>query len=121
MRLIALLVLIASLAKPFDRDGNYLIRFEPMAVLQCGVPIPFHIKVEDGRNKPLTDARVTMQIETSDHKQVQVFKASAIGAGIYSAKPQFPEPGEWLVLVEVHRDDAVGARTTTFEVAGPSN
>jgi hypothetical protein len=121
VRLIALLLLAAGLAIPYDRDGNYNIRFEPMAVLQCKAPIPFHIKVEDARRQPLTDAKVTLQIETSEHKDVQIFKATEIGAGIYSAKPVFPEAGEWIVLVEVHRNDDVGARTITFEVANPLN
>ena len=119
MKLVALLLLLAGLALPSDRPGDYIIRFEPMAVLQSGVPIPFHIKVEDARQKPLADAKVTLQIETSEHKEVQLFKAVAIGAGIYSAKPLFPEPGEWLVLVNVRRNDQVGGRTITFEVASP--
>ena len=119
MKLVALLLVLAGLAMPYEREGDYTIRFEPMAVLQAGVPIPFHIKVMDSRQQPLTDAKVTMQIETSDHKEVQIFKGTAIGAGIYSAKPQFPEPGEWLVLVNVRRNDEVSARTITFEVASP--
>ena len=121
VKLVALLLLLAGLAIPHEREGNYTIRFEPMAVLQSGVPIPFHIKVDDARHQPLPDAKVSMQIETSEHKQVQMFKATAIGAGIYSAKPVFPEAGEWLVLVEVRRDDEVSARTITFEVANPQN
>lgn len=119
MKLVALLLFIAGFALPSDRPGDFTIRFEPMAVLQSGVPIPFHIKVEDSREKPLVDAKVTMQIETSDHKEVQLFKAVAIGAGIYSAKPTFPEAGEWLVMVNVRRDEEVGGRTITFEVASP--
>ncbi len=121
MRLIALLLLVAGLAISYERDGNFSIRFEPVAVLQSGTPIPFHIKVVDARNQPLTDAKVTLQIETSDHKEVQIFKGTEIGAGIYSAKPVFPESGEWLVLVEVHRSDEVGSRMITFEVANPQN
>jgi hypothetical protein len=121
VRWIVLLLLAAGLALPYERDGNFNIRFEPMAVLQTGAPIPFHIKVEDARRQPLTEAKVTLQIETSEHKEVQIFKATEIGAGIYSAKPVFSEAGEWIVLVEVHRNDEVGARTITFEVANPQN
>ena len=69
----------------------------------------------------LTEARVTLQIETAEHNQVQIFKATEIGAGVYSAKPSFPESGEWLVLVEVRRDDQISARVITFEVADPRN
>jgi hypothetical protein len=119
--LLTLLVLMAGLAKPYVREGDYTIRFEALAVLQSGVPIPFHIKVEDARHQPMTDAKVSMQIETSEHNEVQMFKATAMGAGIYSAKPIFPEPGEWLVMVSVHHDDLVSARTITFEVASPQN
>jgi hypothetical protein len=121
VKLVALLLLTAGLAMPYDREGNYTIRFEPMAVLQSGVPIPFHIKVEDGRHQVLNDAKVTMQIETPEHKDVQLFKAAAIGAGIYSAKPVFPSAGEWLVMVDVRRDDQVSARIIRFEVANPQN
>ena len=121
VKLVALLLLMAGLAIPFEREGNYTIRFEPMAVLQCGAPVPFHIKVEDARHQPLTGAKVTMQIETAEHKQVEVFKGTDIGAGIYSAKPVFKEAGEWLVNVDVRRDDAVSGRTITFEVANPQN
>lgn len=121
MKLVGLLLLIAGLAMPYEREGNFGIRFEPMVVLQSGVAIPFHIKVDDSRHQPLNDAKVTMQIETSDHTEVQTFKATGIGAGIYSAKPVFPEAGEWLVLVDVRRDDEVSGRTIKFEVANPQN
>jgi len=119
--MVALLLLVAGLALPYDREGNFSIRFEPMAILQTGAPIPFHIKVEDARHQPVNDAKVTMQIETSDHKQVEKFKAVSIGEGVYTAKPVFSDAGEWLVLVSVHRDDQVSARTITFEVANPQN
>lgn len=121
VKLVALLLLGAGIAIPYERDGNFNIRFEPVAVLQSGVPVPFHIKVDDARHQPLTQAKVTMQIETPDHNNVQKFKGTEIGAGIYSAKPVFPEAGEWLVLVEVRRDDMVCARTITFEVARPQS
>jgi hypothetical protein len=121
VKLVALLLLLAGLAVPSDRPGDFTIRFEPMAVLQSGVPIPFHIKVEDAREKPLTDAKVSMQIETSEHREFQLFKAVSIGAGIYSVKPTFPDPGEWLVIVNVKRDEEVGGRSITFEVSSPQN
>jgi hypothetical protein len=121
VKLLALVLLIAGLALPYEREGDFTIRFEPMAVLQSGVPIPFHIKIDDSRHQPLIDAQVTMQIETPDHKNVQTFKATSIGAGIYSAKPVFDDAGEWVVLVNVRRNDQVGARTITFEVANPQN
>lgn len=121
VKLVALLLLTASLAIPREREGNFTIRFEPMAVLQCGVPIPFHIKAEDARHQPLTNAKLTMQIETSEHKDVRTFRVSEIGAGIYAAKPIFPEAGEWLVMVAVHRGDDVSGRSITFEVANPQN
>jgi hypothetical protein len=52
---------------------------------------------------------------------VEKFKAVSIGEGVYVAKPVFSDAGEWLVLVDVHRDDQVSARTITFEVANPRN
>jgi YtkA-like protein len=119
--MVALLLLLAGLAMPYDREGNFSIRFEPMAILQTGAPIPFHIKVEDARHQPVSDAKVTLQIETTDHKQVEKFRATSIGEGVYSAKPIFSEAVEWEVLVEVHRDDQVGARTINFVVSRPQN
>jgi hypothetical protein len=117
VRLLAIVLLCAPLANPFEKEGNFGIRFEPMAVLQAGVPVPFHIHVEDALHKPVTDAKVTLQIETAEHKEVQKFKAPGIGEGVYVAKPVFPEAGEWNVLVEVYRDDQVSARSITYEVA----
>ena len=109
--------MLAGIATPYDREGNFSIRFEPMAILQTGAPVPFHIKVEDARHKPLMDAKVTMQIETADHKQIEKFKCSSLGEGVYSAKPIFSDAGEWLILVEVRRDDQIDSRMITFEVA----
>lgn len=106
---------------PYDRDGNFNIRFEPMAILQARAPVPFHIQVEDARHKPVNDAKVILQIETADHKHVEKFKAVLLGEGVYSSKPIFADAGEWLVLVEVHREDEVSARTITFEVANPQS
>ncbi len=105
----------------FDREGDFSIRFEPMAILQTGAPIPFHIKVQDARHQPVTDAKVTLQIETAEHKQVEKFKAVSIGEGVYTAKPVFSDPGEWLVFVEVHLNDQVSGRTISFIVSTPQN
>jgi len=115
--MVALLLMLAGLAMPYEREGDFTIRFEPMAVLQTGAPIPFHIKVEDARHKPVSDAKVTMQIETTDHKQVEKFKAVSIGEGVYTAKPVFSDAVEWIVLVEVHREDQVSARSINFIVS----
>ena len=107
---------VAALLWAQTRPGNFDIRFEPVAVLQTGVDIPFQIIVNDALHKPLTDAKVTLQIETPQHEHVQVYKAPTIDRGVYMAKPVFPEPGAWSVLVEVHRADQVSARTIEFNV-----
>lgn len=99
-----------------ERDGNFDIRFEPWAKLQAAVQVPFQITVKDPRNKPLTDAKVTLQIETLDHTHVKIFPAPAINPGTYMAKPVFPFAGEWSVHVEVRRDNEMTARTLQFSV-----
>jgi hypothetical protein len=115
--MLALLLVLAAVAISEEQDGGFSIRFEPMAILQAGAPIPFHIQIEDALHKPLTNATVTLQIETSEHTEVKRFKAPGLGAGVYVAKPVFPQAGEWIVLVEVHRDQQGGARSITYEVA----
>lgn len=101
---------------PAERDGNFVIRFEPKAVLQPAAPIPFEIDVTDDLQKPLLLATVTLQAETSDHTNVKVFKAPSVGPGVYVAKPVFPTAGEWSVRVEVRRGDQVSARTIEYNV-----
>ena len=93
------------------REGNFTIRFEPTAMLQTDAEIPFQIKVTDDLKKPLYHAKVTLQIETKDHRNLKVFKAPEIEQGVYLAKPIFTEPGEWTVLVDVQRNDQSSART----------
>ena len=100
-----------------EREGNFDIRFEPTAKLQTGVQVPFQIRVNDARAKPLPDARVTFQIEMSDHDRLKVFPATATSPGIYIAKPVFPVAGEWTVYVEVRRDNQMTSRTLSFTVA----
>ncbi len=111
-----LLVAAASFAQV--REGNFGIRFEPQVVLQANAPIPFEIQVKDDLHRPLTDAKVTLQIETQQqHTQVVVFKASATAPGTYIAKPIFPASGAWSVYVEVRRGTEMSARTIDFSVA----
>lgn len=99
-----------------ERPGNFNVRFEPTAKLQTGAEIPFQITVTDALRKPLIQARVTLQIETLDGKNVKVFKAPAVNPGVYIAKPVFPFSGEWNVYVEVHRNNEMSARTIEFSV-----
>ena len=116
MKFIALLLCFFGSVLAQEREGNFNIRFEPTAVLQTGAPVPFKIDVKDDLHKPLTDAKVTLQIEMTDHSNSKVFPAPAINPGIYIAKPLFPASGEWSVSVEVRRNDQMSARTIVFNV-----
>lgn len=113
----ALLALCAfGLLVAQEREGNFDIRFEPTAKLQTGVEVPFKITVNDALHKPLPDAKVTLQIETTEHTHVKVFPAPAITPGVYIAKPVFPVSGEWNIYVEVRRANEMSARTIQFSV-----
>jgi hypothetical protein len=114
--LLALFVCAVALALAQEREGNFEIRFEPDAILQTGVPIPFDINVKDALHKPLIQAKVTLQIELQDHSHTKVFAAPAVSSGTYIAKPVFPVPGQWNVYVEVRRNDQMSARTIQFDV-----
>lgn len=98
------------------RNGNFEIYFEPTAFLQSGTEIPFRITVNDALHKPVIGARVTLQIEMPEHLNTKVYKATMVESGIYIAKPFFPVKGRWNVYVEVHRDEAVTARTIEYYV-----
>jgi hypothetical protein len=99
-----------------QHEGNFIIRFEPKAVLQTEAPIPFQIEVTNDLHKPLTQAKVTLQIETSEHMDVKVFDAPAVSPGVYVAKPVFSDAGQWNVYVEVRRGNSVSARTIQYYV-----
>jgi len=116
VKIALLLLLTAGLLMPAEQEANFTIRFEPTAVLQTGVPVPVQINVTDARRKPVEQAQVTLQIETPEHKQTKVFRASAISPGVYVAKPEFPETGQWNIYVEVRRNDRLSTRTDQFEV-----
>jgi hypothetical protein len=100
-----------------ERDGNFDVRFEPTAKVQSGVQVPFQINVMDARKKPLTNAKVTLQIDMLDHSRVQVFQAPSISPGVYIAKPVFPAAGDWNVYVQVRRNNEMSSRTIQFSVA----
>ncbi len=114
----ALLLLIAAggAVAQEQHEGNFIIRFEPKAVLQTEAAIPFQINVTDDLHKPLIEAKVTLQIETAEHTDVKVFAAPAVGPGVYVAKPVFPESGQWNVYVEVRRGNEISARTIQYYV-----
>jgi hypothetical protein len=101
------------------REGNFIIRFEPKVVLQPEVQIPFEIKVMNDLQQPLHEAKVTLQIETKDHKRVQVFKAPEVTEGLYLAKPVFSQAGDWSILVEVHRNDQETSRVREYTIPNP--
>ena len=112
------LLLFLTLGMPAfaGREGNFTIRFEPTAILQTGAQIPFQITVTDDLRKPVVEAKVTLQIETADGKNVQVFKAPSIGSGQYLSKPVFPQPGQWNISVDVQRNGDESRRTVEFTV-----
>lgn len=99
-----------------QHEGNFIIRFEPKAVLQTQAVIPFEIDVKDDLHNALIQAKVTLQIETTEHTDVKVFEARAVSPGVYIAKPLFPVAGQWNVYVEVRRDSAISARTIQYYV-----
>ena len=98
------------------REGNFDIRFGPTAMLQSGTEIRFDITVKDADHKPVIGARVTLQIDTPNHDNAKVFRATEMGTGLYMVKPRFPSPGRWNVYVEVHRDAQMSARTIEYYV-----
>ena len=94
-----------------QRDGNFNIRFDPSAVVQTGVEIPFRINVTDPLRKPVAHAKVTLEINTKEPMDTKLVPATETDPGTYIAKPMFPHSGEWNVYVEVERDGAKTART----------
>ncbi len=114
--LISLLTASGAAGQQELQPGNWDIRVEPTAKLQTGAPIPFQITVRDSLQKPVVEAKVTLQIETADHQKTRVFKAAEIDRGVYIAKAMFPTAGQWDVLVEVHRDNKESARTLDYIV-----
>jgi hypothetical protein len=112
----SLLFLAVGMLAFAGREGNFTIRFEPTAMLQTGAQIPFQITVTDDLRKPVVEAKVTLQIETKDGQNVQVFKAPSIGSGQYLAKPVFPQPGPWSISVDVQRNGDESRRTVEFTI-----
>lgn len=118
MKIAAVLLFLAAglVVAQQQHEGNFIIRFEPKAVLQTQAAIPFEINVNDDLHKPLIQAKVTLQIETAEHTDVKAFNAPAVSPGVYVAKPVFPDAGQWNVYVEVKRGDAISARTIQYYV-----
>lgn len=116
MKRASFLLLLFCLTLFAEREGNFDIRIEPRVVLQTGADIPFDINVTDALHKPLPDAKVTLQIESPDHKFKKVFRATGMEPGHYIAKPVFPSAGEWNLYVEVRRADQMSSRTAQFSV-----
>ena len=110
------LLLALGLTVFAGREGNFTIRFEPTAILQTDAEIPFQIKVTNDLKQPLHQAKVTMQIETKEHKHVKVFKAPEVTEGVYLAKPVFSEAGDWSISVEVQRNDQVTSRSMDYTI-----
>lgn len=103
--------LLLSLGLGFaQRDPDYTIRFEPTAIVQTGVEIPFRINVDDDRHKAVRGAKVTLQITTKDPLDTKVLRATETDPGTYIAKPVFPHSGEWNLYVEVDHDRGKSTR-----------
>jgi hypothetical protein len=114
-RFALLLCSLTLLAQPIH-NGNFEVRFEPTAILQSKAPIPFEIHVTDPNRHPVSEAKVEMNIEMTDHTRAQSFKAPSIDKGVYLAKPVFPVAGRWTVEVIVRRSDQESDRTLEFNV-----
>jgi hypothetical protein len=116
LKLGILAVGLAGLLSAQLENANFDIRFEPDAKLQTGAPIPYRITIKDDLGKPVPRAEVSLQIETPDHKDVQIYKAPMLDAGMYLAKPVFPHAGQWSVTVNAHRREQVSSRTIEYTV-----
>jgi len=109
VKIFAFVSLVLGVAFAQPRDGSFSIRFEPTAIVQTGVQIPFRISVDDARHKPLGGAKVTLEITTKEPTDTKLLTATETDPGTYIAKPIFEHSGEWSVYVEVER---AGAKTT---------
>ena len=120
MKVAALLLCSITLFAQQLREGNFSMRFEPTAILQAKAPIPFRIQVMDAANRPLTFATVDLEIARPDGTQPAKFKAPAEDErklpGVYTAKPVFPEGGQWNVTARAKRQDMESNRTIQFTV-----
>lgn len=120
MKVPALLLCSTALLFAQLQEGNFSLRFEPTAVLQSKVQVPFEIRVVDANSRPLTYAKVDLEIARTDGSQFAKFKAVAEDMlklpGVYIAKPVFPEGGEWDVTARVERQNKESNRTIRFNV-----
>ncbi|HSU32676.1 MAG TPA: FixH family protein [Bryobacteraceae bacterium] len=120
MKVAALLLCSASLLFAQLREGNFSIRFEPTAVMQSKVQVPFEIRVMDANSRPLTYANVDLEIARADGSHSAKFKAVAEDTiklpGVYTAKPVFPEGGPWNVTARAERHNLESNRTIQFNV-----
>jgi hypothetical protein len=116
VKVAACLLLAAGLLASAEREGDFTIRFEPKAILQTGVAVPFEINVTDPRRKPVTQADVKLYIETADGRNRKSFPAPTTTPGVYLAKPVFSEAGDWKIDVEVRRNDQFSSRSLQFNV-----
>lgn len=110
-------LLFSSLVAKAEREGNFKIRFEPTALLQTGVEVPFEVKVWDVRQQPATDVRVIVAISRPNEERSLKSDALRVGTGVYVAKPMFPSAGQWNVEVRVRKDDTVTTKVMSFNVA----
>ncbi len=96
------------------------MRFEPVAILQSKVQVPFEIRVMDANNRPLKYATVDLEITQLDGMQSAKFKAIAEDPlklpGVYMAKPVFTDGGQWNVTARAERQNQESSRTIRFLV-----
>jgi len=120
VKVAALLLCSLTLFAQQLREGNFSLRFEATAVLQAKVRVPFRISVVDANNRPLTYATVDLEIARLDGTQPAKFKAPAEDVvklpGVYTAKPTFPEDGQWNVTARAERQGLESNRTIQFYV-----
>lgn len=116
MKRTACVLLLSTAGWAQLQPGNFDIRLNTDAKLQTGAQIPFRIAVVDSLGKPVDQAKVVVTIEHPDHTKVATFKAPMLDHGLYLAKPEFPEAGQWNMIVHVERDHRESARTNTYTI-----
>lgn len=121
IRLFVLCVYVAAVAfgaaDADVKEGNFTIRFEPAAKLQANVEVPFEVRVNDDRKRPLQpNAKVDLAIAPENKGVVKTVKAWYVQPGLFIAKPVFPSDGQWDVTATVRINDRVTTRTITFTV-----
>ena len=115
--MVALLMILPGTSAIAADSAPWKIAMEPAGKVKANFPSNVSVRIQDEKNKPVTDAEVeiVLTMVEMDHGEFKT-PAKMTKPGVYEGAPNFFMVGKWNVTVRAKKGDQSATKVFPYEV-----